>query len=148
VLSEWELLGRVAVAMVLGAAIGFERLLADKPAGMRTHMLVAGAAAVVVVTGAEVLAESDGGGDPTRALHAVVTGVGFLGAGTILQLKEEGRVEGLTTATSIFFTATVGVAAGLGYPILASGAAAMALTTLWGVRKLEKWASRRGVLDI
>ena len=75
-----------------------------------------------------------------------MTGIGFLGAGAILQLKAEGRVEGLTTATALFFTAAVGATVGLGFPVLASGSAVLAVATLRGVRALEKIAERRGHL--
>lgn len=138
-MTEWEALGRVAVAMLFGGVIGFERAAADKPAGTRTHMLVSGAAALVVAIGIMILSDGDGAfnGDATRGLHAVITGIGFLGAGTILQTRDL-KVEGLTTATSLFFVAALGSAVGMGYFVIGGGATALAITTLRGVRVLEK----------
>lgn len=102
----------VALAMILGAAIGFERESADKPAGLRTHMLVTGVAALLVAIGDVVIVHfnldvTEGviRTDPIRIIEAIITGVSFLGAGTIIFHRSEEAVEGLTTAASILFAA-------------------------------------------
>jgi putative Mg2+ transporter-C (MgtC) family protein len=144
------MLGDVALAMVLGAVIGLERELARKPAGLRTHMLVAGAAAMLVegargllhqfvVRGASPLVRFD----PVPVITAVVTAVGFLGAGTILRQERTEHVEGLTTAASMLFAATVGVATSLQQYLLAAGATVLALVTLHLVGALERRSSTR-----
>lgn len=102
---------RCLVAGVLGGLLGYERQRSGKAAGLRTHMLVAVGAALFVLIPALAGAAP---ADLTRVIQGVVTGVGFLGAGTILKDDERGEVRGLTTAAGIWLTAAVGVAAGLG----------------------------------
>ena len=138
------MLGYVAGAMLLGAAIGFERELADKPAGMRTHMLVAGAAALLVLLGDVLVAhfgkEFPGGlvrADPTRIIEAIVTAVGFLGAGTIIRHRGT-PVRGLTTAATVFLTAAVGMCVATKQLVLAVGATLLALATLRLLGTIEK----------
>jgi putative Mg2+ transporter-C (MgtC) family protein len=134
----------VGLAMVLGAIIGFEREVEEKPAGLRTHMLVAGAAALFVAL-VDVVVERFGVGlgvdlvrsDPVRIIEAVVTGISFLGAGTIILRRGKQQVEGLTTAASILFTAAVGVCVALAQFVLAVGATLLVLGTLRGVGLLE-----------
>lgn len=125
--SELEILLRVFLAAVLGGAVGFDRQLRNKPAGLRTHMLVAMGAALAV--GASVLVTQDiagvGRADAVRVAAGVVTGVGFLGAGTILRSSE--GVRGLTTAAGLWVTATIGIALGFGYYWLAVGATVIAV---------------------
>ena len=101
---------RLLEALVLGALIGYERERAGKPAGVRTHGMVAVGAALFTATAL-------GGGfglssDPARVAAQVVSGIGFLGAGAILQ--QRGSVHGLTTAASLWVTAAIGVAVGVG----------------------------------
>lgn len=107
------------IAAVLGSIIGWERDRAGKSAGPRTMALVGTAAAIVVSIG-EVLDINAGSGDPTRALHAIMTGIGFLGAGLIFTDKR-GGIQGVTTAATIFSTAAVGVAVGLGFQVVGVG---------------------------
>jgi putative Mg2+ transporter-C (MgtC) family protein len=143
-LPELQALGTVVVAMALGALIGAEREAADKPAGLRTHMLVAGAAALLSTLGVVAVERFAGEGlagvvrsDPIRILEAIITGVSFLGAGTII--RRDGRnVEGLTTAASLLFTAGIGVTIALSRYLLALGATALALVTLRLIRRLER----------
>jgi putative Mg2+ transporter-C (MgtC) family protein len=150
---ELELLalGRVCLAVVVGAIIGIERELAEKPAGLRTHMLVAGSAALFVGLGDSLIlhwserAQSAEGPtvstlrvDPTRLLEALVTGLAFLGAGTILRQEAGTRVSGLTTAASIFFTGIVGGAIAVQQYVLAVGSAIVLLLTLRVVGRLEQ----------
>jgi len=133
-------LAYVALAMILGTAIGFERESADKPAGLRTHMLVAGVTALLVAVGDVVIVHFDldvSEGvirtDPIRIVEAIITGVSFLGAGTIIFHCSEEAVEGLTTAASILFAAGVGICVALLQFVLAIGVTILALVTLRGI---------------
>lgn len=134
--DQFLIFGLTALAAVLGALLGFEREVADKPAGARTHMLVAGGAALAVAI-AQLLfvSESGGGGDPARGLHAVLTGIGFLCAGAII--RRESSVKGLTTAASLWFAATVGIAVGLQLYIVGIGATVVGLIVLRVVAMFE-----------
>jgi putative Mg2+ transporter-C (MgtC) family protein len=125
---------RLVVAMIFGAVIGIQRERVGKPAGLRTHMLVAVGAAVFVLAGAEFGMTSD---SVSRVIQGLVTGIGFLGAGAILKLQDKREVEGLTTAAGIWITAALGVAVGLGRFGLALVATLFAWVTLSLVRKLE-----------
>lgn len=115
-------------AMGLGGLVGLERQMFAKPAGLRTHMLVAGAAALVTAVTADLAAASVGG-DPTRGAHAIMTGIGFLGAGAIMRQGSD-NPSGITTAATIFYTAGVGVAVALGYGVVASAATLLAYGVL------------------
>lgn len=107
---------RLLIAVVLGALIGFERERAGKPAGVRTHGMVSlGAALFTVVS----LHGFGGVGDPGRVAAQVVTGIGFLGAGAII--NQQGSVHGLTTAASLWVTAAIGVAVGVGMLLMSLG---------------------------
>ena len=85
--------------------------------------------------------------DPIRSMQAVLVGIGFLGAGTIVVHRHRHRVRGLTTAASIFATAAIGCAAGLQRYVLATGTTVLLLIVLWPLRKLDEKASRRGRVD-
>lgn len=140
-MTELDALLRILVAVALGAAFGLERELTDKPAGLRTYMLVAEGAALFMV-GSILLAQefTPAGGriapDPTRIPVGIVTGVGFLGAGVIFQSRD--RILGITTAASIWVVAAVGMLAGAGYYITAVGGTIVGLLTLAGLRLLER----------
>jgi putative Mg2+ transporter-C (MgtC) family protein len=136
--------------MLLGAAIGLEREVSDKPAGLRTHMLVAGAAALVVALSDVMVRNFNTGlgsqlirSDPSRIMEAVVTGVSFLGAGTIIRRSAGQQVEGLTTAASLLFTAGIGACAALSQVVLAVGATILVLITLRGVGFAQRWLDER-----
>jgi len=152
-LPELKILGYVAIAMFLGGVVGFERELADKPAGMRTHMLVAGTAALLVLLG-EVLvtrfgAEFGAGvirADPIRIIAAIVTGVAFLGAGTIIRRGHQSAVKGLTTAADLLFTAAIGICVAMRELVLAAGVTVLALVTLRLARAIEVRLRRRAGL--
>jgi putative Mg2+ transporter-C (MgtC) family protein len=101
---------RLLIAALLGAVVGFERERAGKAAGLRTHMLVALGAALLMLAAAESGMTSS---DLSRIIQGVITGIGFLGAGSILKSEEHREIRGLTTAAGIWLTAGVGVAAGL-----------------------------------
>ena len=102
---------RVIAAVVLGAVVGIERERAGKPAGLRTHMIVSLGTAVVVLACSEVNMGLDG---LSRVIQGIVTGIGFVGAGSILKLSKEREIKGLTTAAGLWMTAAIGIAVGLG----------------------------------
>ena len=102
---------RVIAAILVGAVLGIEREKAGKPAGLRTHMIVCLGTAVVVLACTEVNMGLDG---LSRVIQGIVTGIGFIGAGTILKLNEQREIKGLTTAAGLWMTAAIGVAVGLG----------------------------------
>ena len=115
------------LAAILGSIIGYERDRAGKSAGPRTMALVAAAAALVVSMG-EIINLSAKFGDPTRSMHAIMTGIGFLGAGLIFSNQARG-VKGVTTAATVFATAAMGCGVGLGFQL---AAAAMTLVVKIG----------------
>jgi putative Mg2+ transporter-C (MgtC) family protein len=130
---------RLIVAMIFGAVIGIQRERAGKPAGLRTHMLVALGAAVFVIASGEFGMNAD---SISRVIQGLVTGIGFLGAGAILKLYDKRAVEGLTTAAGIWMTAALGVAVGLGRFGLALVATLLAWMTLSVVRQMEHILNR------
>ena len=113
---ELELVLRLLLAAALGAIVGFQRERAGKPVGLRTHILICVGAALFTVVSIYGFKE---GADPSRVAAAVVVGIGFLGAGSIIR-RGEGIVEGLTTAATIWILAAVGLAAGSGQYLLAA----------------------------
>jgi len=123
----WIVLIRVISATLLGAIVGFQRERAGKPAGLRTHILVSLGTSVVVLACAGSGMDMDG---QSRVIQGIVTGIGFIGAGSILKVSEERDIRGLTTAAGLWLTAAVGVAAGLGTIGLAIIAAGLALIVL------------------
>ncbi len=140
-LIELQLLGVVALAALLGGLVGLDRELADKPAGLRTHMLVAASAALLVsLTNVIVPRLAIDLGlvslDPIRMIEAVVTGITFLGAGTII--RQRSGVVGLTTAASLLFVAALGITAALSQYVLAFGLTLLNLVILRGVKLVEK----------
>jgi putative Mg2+ transporter-C (MgtC) family protein len=102
---------RLIAATLLGAVVGIERERARKPAGLRTHMLVAVGTAVFVLACSSIGMSFDA---LSRVIQGIVTGIGFIGAGSILKLNEERDIQGLTTAAGVWMTAAIGVAVGLG----------------------------------
>lgn len=102
---------RLIAAMLLGAVVGIQRERAGKPAGVRTHILVTLGTAVFVLACSGAGMSSDG---LSRVVQGIVTGIGFIGAGSILKLSEERDIQGLTTAAGVWMTAAIGVAVGLG----------------------------------
>lgn len=111
---ELELVLKLFVAVALGSIIGYEREKVDKPAGLRTHMLVALGSCLFTILSIHAFP----GSDPARIAAYIVAGIGFIGAGAILQTRE--RVIGLTTAASIWVSASIGMAVGAGFYILAT----------------------------
>jgi putative Mg2+ transporter-C (MgtC) family protein len=141
-MMQLQIIGEVAIAILLGSLIGYDRELANRPAGLRTHMFVAGAAALLVSLGDIIIGRLSVdtqlvSTDPIRLIEAVITGVSFLGAGTIIQRRKGEQIEGLTTAASLLFVAAIGVCVALSQFILAVGVTALSLVILKGVRALE-----------
>jgi putative Mg2+ transporter-C (MgtC) family protein len=148
---QLQILGYVALAMLFGAVLGFDREMAHKPAGLRTHMMVAGAAALLVALGEMIVqhfeAQSGHTGmvrsDPLRIIEAVIMGVSFLGAGTIVRNSSAHEVQGLTTAASLLLAAAVGVTVALSQLVVALGITVLVLLTLRGLHFTERWLARR-----
>lgn len=144
-MAELEVVGWAAGAMLLGGVIGYERELKNRPAGFRTHMLVAGAAALLVGISQLALAnppEHDPSiriqVDPLRLVEAVINGVAFIGAGTIFARRSGASVAGITTAASLLMVAVIGVVTGLGHFILALAATGLTLCVLTLLNVLER----------
>lgn len=139
-------LGQVLLAFFLAGLVGVDRELARKPAGLRTHMMVGGAATTLVALGNEIVANVDlpptmVRTDPARIIEAVVTAIAFLGAGTIIQNKR--GVEGLTTAASLLFVGAIGIAVGLAQYLLATGVTIILLLNLRWMGRFERWLHAR-----
>lgn len=132
---------RMLIAAMLGGILGFEREQKGKAAGLRTHMLVSlGAALFVLIPQQAGVSDAD----LTRVLQGLVTGVGFLGAGTIIKGSGEEGIKGLTTAASIWLTAAIGVAAGMGREATAVLSTLLALVILYTVPKIARPFESRG----
>jgi putative Mg2+ transporter-C (MgtC) family protein len=128
---------RCGAAALCGAVVGLERELRDKPAGFRTNILICLGASMYMAVGLLLANETERAfTDPARIAAQVVTGIGFIGAGCIIQ--ERGRVTGLTTAATIWVVAAIGIVAGAGYPILAFVSTLLVALTLAGLRTFEK----------
>jgi putative Mg2+ transporter-C (MgtC) family protein len=130
-------LAYTVIAMVCGMLIGAERKRAEKPTGMRTHALIAGSAALIIYI-SSIIDQEIGRGDPTRTLHAVITGIGFLGAGAIYMRSGAHSPGGITTAATVFATAIIGATVGLGAPVAALGATFLTLFVLRVIPMLTK----------
>jgi putative Mg2+ transporter-C (MgtC) family protein len=146
-LSWAEVILRIALAAALGGAIGLERELREREAGLRTHMLVSVGAALFTMVSAYAWTDwrfSTQEGlvfDPTRIAAQVVTGIGFLGAGAII--RQGLSVRGLTTAATLWVVAAIGMAAGVGYYEAAFVTTALVLLSLWPLRVLAYRLSTR-----
>lgn len=134
---------RVIVAMAVGAFVGIERERKNKPAGVRTYMLVAGASALFLLINDEVarqftaLGGNNAQADPTRIVQAIMIGISFIGAGTILKSGGKNDVMYLTTAASILFTAALGIVVGLGLYVLALTLAVTVVLILFVIGLIE-----------
>jgi putative Mg2+ transporter-C (MgtC) family protein len=137
--TQLDLALRLALALVLGAVIGFERESHGQPAGFRTHSLVATGSALFTIVSAYGFEGALA--DPTRIAAQIVTGIGFIGAGTILQYR--GQVRGLTTAASLWSVAALGMAAGAGMWIISLVATALIVVILIVFDRVEDIARRR-----
>jgi putative Mg2+ transporter-C (MgtC) family protein len=140
-------LARLTLAAVLGGAIGFERELRDREAGLRTHLLVCLGSALFTIVSAygfrEFLTSGDQviRADPTRIAAQIVTGIGFLGAGAII--RQGLSVRGLTTAATLWVAAAIGIAAGAGYYSGAVLGTVVTIFALWPLRIAAHWVFER-----
>ena len=131
---------RLGAALVFGAMIGLDRERKDRPAGLRTHMLVSLAAALFTISAIEIAASGERLGpslrvDPTRVVEAVTAGVAFIAAGAIFRAGD--KVKGVTTGAAMWLAGALGVASGLGYLPLAGGVALAAMVVLVILRQFE-----------
>lgn len=146
---EWyEILIRLGMASIFGALIGLERERKNWSAGMRTHMLVCVGSSLIMIVSAygfnDVLGLDYIVLDPSRVAAQVVSGIGFIGAGTIL-FQREGTVRGLTTAAGLWTVAGIGLAAGGGMYLLAAMASILVLLILWALQPVERIYAKRFV---
>ncbi len=148
VVESWELVLRLALAVLLGGVIGLEREVLEKPAGFRTHILVAlGAATFTLIS---LYGFFGSGADPARIASNIVVGIGFIGAGTIW--RHGTGVGGLTTAASLWMVAAIGTAVGSGFYWVALWATGLAWAVLYLFPRVERRLPRRsaglGVLHV
>ena len=134
---------RLIAAVILGAIIGMQREATGKPAGLRTHILVTLGTTVFVVACNGFGMSSDG---LSRVIQGIITGIGFIGAGSILKLSEERDIKGLTTSASVWMAAAIGVAVGLGVLGLALLATIFTLIVLTLAGKFEFQAEKKPVV--
>lgn len=133
---------RCLIAAICGGIIGVEREMKNKPAGFRTNILICLGASIYMSVGLLVPGSTI---DPTRIAAQVVTGIGFLGAGCIIQ--DGNHVRGLTSAATIWVVAAIGIVAGAGYPLLASVSAVLVVLTLAALRRVEERLFKRASHD-
>ena len=141
-MSPLDLTLRLLLAAGLGAAIGIERELHRKPAGLRTNILIAVGAALFTTLSVHLAGV---GGTPDRIAAQIVTGVGFLGAGAILH--SGGSIHGMTTAATIWINAAVGMAVGAGQYTMAAVATGITVVVLAALAPFEAWFERRNSAD-
>lgn len=135
-----DVLVQLGLAVLLGGAIGLERELAGKPAGLRTNILICVGAMLFTLMSVRLAFEGPGHGDPTRVAAQIATGVGFIGAGTILHAR--GAVTGLTSAATIWVVAAIGIAVGAGAYVDALQTTALVMIVLYGLGYVERFAGR------
>ena len=132
---------RLTAAVLVGSVIGIDRELRHKPAGLRTHGLVALGAATITLIAIQLSGSADSGG-VLRAIQGIITGVGFLGAGVILHPANQGAVLGLTTAASLWVVAGLGIGCGAGLWGATLSGSALALVLLVFGSRVEKIVNR------
>ncbi|MBW6463892.1 MAG: MgtC/SapB family protein [Firmicutes bacterium] len=138
-ISYWEIALRLILAVLFGGLVGFERESHNRPAGFRTHILVCTGSSLIMMVSAYGFMNEFGPGldvDPGRIAAQVVTGIGFLGAGTILQ--QRGSIRGLTTAASIWVVSGIGLATGIGFYAGAAMATVLVLISLLYLGKVDR----------
>ena len=142
-MNVFSVAGRIILAALLGAIIGMERETKHKAAGFRTHIIVSVGACLIMLIGIDGVGKLSGseGWDALRLPAQVISGIGFLGAGTILQTKD--GVSGLTTAATLWLSAAIGLAAGIGYYEGAVIATVICLITLISLRGIGDWINNR-----
>lgn len=130
---------RLLAATLGGGLIGLDREINQKPAGLRTLMLVGLGAGLVTIVSLQAGGDMR---DPLRVVQGIIMGIGFLGGGVILRREENGEIENLTTAASIWVVAAISIGFGLGQWQLTSVALAIVAFVLIGVRGIERWVNR------
>lgn len=139
---EIDMVFKILIALVCGGVIGYEREYKNRPAGLRTHMLVCiGAALVMITSGLIYQNHSMGTNDPARMGAQVISGIGFLGAGTII--RDRFSVKGLTTAATLWAVACIGLTIGSGYYLISVIATIVIFFSLIVFRKLERYLKVR-----
>jgi len=138
---DWSALGRLLLAALLGGLLGAERELSGKPAGLRTNVLICLGSALLMELSIAVARAAGVGADPGRIAAQIVSGIGFIGAGTILHAR--GSVIGLTTAATLWVGAAIGMAVGAGALLLATAGTLLAVLTLVGLRALDTTLGQR-----
>ena len=141
-LNEWSILLRLVLSAVLGAILGLERTRKLRPAGLRTYMLVCIGSCVVMLSGLYVFERYGPGFDPARMAAQVISGIGFLGAGTIIVTANH-KVKGLTTAAGLWAAACMGIAVGLGFYIVIAGSFLLLVFTMSAADRLESLYYRK-----
>ncbi len=140
-ISEIEVVVRLLIAALVGGAIGYEREINNRPAGLRTHVLVSMGSALIMLVSKYGFVESGMSYDPSRLAAQVVSGIGFLGAGTIIM--QGNVVHGLTTAASLWTAACIGLAIGAGYYLGGIAGAIIVIFTLIILRVFENGVLKR-----
>lgn len=144
IVTQLMLFGKVVLAAILGGIIGYERELKDKPAGLRTHMLVSAASCAIMLVGTHVLIGLHDSeqimADPIRIIQAIILGIGFIGGGVVK--TEGGEIKNLTTAASVLFVAIVGLSVALDQYIVAVLLTALSLfinsTLIWLEKRIHE----------
>ena len=139
--STWEIIGRLALATLCGAAVGVNREREGKPAGLKTHALVALGGALFTIVG--LLLSAGDASATSRILQGVTAGLGFIGGGVIMRRPEVQDVQGLTTAAAIWLVAAVGVAVGVGLWQTGLTALALTLIVLGLGERVDRWLHRQ-----
>ena len=137
------MIARMALAILLGAAIGINRELLRKPAGLQTHSLVSLGSALIAITSLQLTKSLDDAAAVSRVMQGLVAGVGFIGGGVILHRPDKKDVHGLTTAASVWVVAAVGAAVGLGLWRTAVIAVGMSLAILIVFGSIDNWLEQK-----
>jgi putative Mg2+ transporter-C (MgtC) family protein len=144
--DQLVMLGKVVLAALLAGTVGYEREMEHKPAGLRTHMIMGGSAALIISLGEvltlKMLNSSIGTAihaDPIRLIQGMIIGLSFIGGGTILKLQKEQRVKYLTTAASLFFSTGIGIGIAADQYALCTGVALFVFLINHFVGKIEKY---------
>ncbi|MBN2174828.1 MAG: MgtC/SapB family protein [Bacteroidales bacterium] len=152
--EQLMMLAHIVLASVLAGIIGIERERLDKPAGIRTHMIVAGATAFFVFLGEIIVKEFIDAGytetirtDPTRIIQAIVVGISFIGAGTVLQVEKEHKIRYLTTAATILMSTGIGIGIALKQYCLTIGVTIFVLFVNYLIRLFARKMEKRNHMD-
>ncbi|MFW5701171.1 MAG: MgtC/SapB family protein [Cyclobacteriaceae bacterium] len=142
ILDELFLLLNIFIAIIISGTVGLEREFARKPAGLRTHMIVGGSVALIVHLGYSIISYYQNfseqiQADPTRVIQAIIVGISFIGAGTVLQVKENNMVRNLTSAASILLSVGIGIGVAIEKYVLSIGVAVFAILINYLARVFE-----------